>query len=143
MGSILFSFFCPQEIKRYASAFDMVDAERGHRTGQQQTERLSEEVKDLYARMSNWERLIFPLPRLRPDEPNMGVNTLPELKSSDQWGLALIHVWTVQDIKHPKLRIFIFVLFGAGLLAIAIPAAITFINVTEVGVKHLFASLLR
>jgi hypothetical protein len=137
VGSILFNR-CPTEVKQYASAFQMVDAERAHRTAQNQTEQLAKEVKALYASMSKWESSIFILPRLRPEQPNMGVGHSPDLTSSDQWGLALIHIWTVNDIKYPLLRIAVFVLFGAGLTLLAVPALLTFLQVTLLLVKHLF-----
>ena len=72
-GSLLFSTFCPTEIKRYWSAFNMVDAERAHRTAQNQTEQIRDEVRVLYGSMSKWENSIFTLPRVRPDEPNLGI----------------------------------------------------------------------
>jgi hypothetical protein len=136
-GSILFNR-CPTEVKQYASAFQMVDAERAHRTAQNQTEQLVKEVKALYANMSKWENSIFILPRLRPDQANMGVGSSPDLASSDQWGLALIHIWTVNDIKYPAWRIAVFVLFGAGLILLAVPAGLTFLQVTFLAVIQLF-----
>jgi hypothetical protein len=70
------------------------------------------------------------LPRLKPDQPNLGVGTSPVLGSSDQWGLGLIHIWTVNDIKRPTLRIIIFLLFSAGLALLAVPALFTLVQVT-------------
>jgi len=116
----------------------MVDAERHHRTAQNQTEQVAKEVKTLYASMSQWENSLFTLPRLRPDQPSMGVGSSPDLTSSDQWGLALIHIWTVNDIKYPVWRIDVLVLFGAGLALLAVPSALTFLQVTSLVVKNLF-----
>jgi hypothetical protein len=130
VGSVLFSAFCPIEIKRYWSAFEMVDAERDHHTAQSGTGQLAQQVKSLYSNTSKWENSVFSLPRLLPDEPNMGVNTPSGPSSGDQWGLALIHIWTVNDIKHPRLRITVLMLFGTGLTLVAVPAAITFLQVT-------------
>jgi len=140
VGSILFSWLCPPEIKRYSTAFQMVDAERQHWTSSF-LDQLPQEVKAVYHSMSKWENEIFPLPRLEPDLDNMGFGGPTGIQSSDQWGLALIHIWTIKDIKHPKLRILIWSLFVAGIGAVAIPAAITFINVTEVAGKRMFAYL--
>jgi hypothetical protein len=137
-GSLLFSLFCPTEIKRYGSAFQMVDAERAHRTAQNQTEQLSQELMTLYVGMSAWEKSIFTMPRLRPDQPNVGVGASPDLISSDQWGLALIHIWTVNNNRLPKLRITVLLLFGAGLALLTVPAVATFVQVTVLLVRHLF-----
>lgn len=145
-ASLLFSAFCPVEIKRYWSAFQMADLERHHRTAQHQTEQIAKDVKSLYANFSDWEDRSFKLPRLKPDQPNLGAGTSPELQTSDQWSLGLIHIWTGKDLKHPRFRIIVFVLLWFGLILIAIPAVITFISVISVFslkvilfVKHLFA----
>jgi hypothetical protein len=87
--------------------------------------------------MSQWENSIFVLPRLRPDQPNLGAGTSPDLTTGDQWGLGLIHIWEVNDIKRPILRIIILFLFRAGLLLLAVPAGFTFLQVTVLLAKHL------
>jgi hypothetical protein len=136
-GSILFAFFCPTEIKQYASAISFADTEHHHRTAHG-TGALARELRGAYNRMSRWENSIFPLPRLRPDLPSLGVGKSPELASTDQWGLGLIHIWTINDLKWPMLRILILLFFSAGLTLLAIPAALTFIQVSVVLLKHLF-----
>jgi hypothetical protein len=137
LGSILFAWRCPPEVKQYASAFKMVDAERAHRTAHNLTQQISNDLKALYDSMSKWENSIFSMPRLKPDLPNLGAGTSPDLTTADQWGLGLIHIWTVNDIKWPKLRILVFLLFQAGLALLAVPALITFLQVTILLVKRL------
>jgi hypothetical protein len=136
-GSMLFAWWCPVEVKQYASAINLADAERHHRTAHNQTNNIARELESLYEGMSKWENSIFPLPRLKPDQPNLGVGTSPVLGSSDQWGLGLIHIWTVNDIKRPTLRIIIFLLFSAGLALLAVPALFTLVQVTLLPAKHL------
>jgi hypothetical protein len=63
------------------------------------------------------------------------------MRTSDQWGLGLIHIWEVNDIKRPTLRIVIFSLFRVGLLLLAVPAAFTFVQVTLLLTKHLLARI--
>jgi hypothetical protein len=96
-------------------------------------------LKTLYGGMSKWESSIFLRPRLKPDEANLGAGTSDELRTGDQWGLGLIHIWEVNDIRCPKLRIIIFSLFRVGLFLLAIPAAFTFLQVTLLLAKHLLA----
>jgi hypothetical protein len=141
MGSTLFAWWCPTEIKQYASPFSLVDAERPHLTAHSQTQQIADRLKTLYSRMSPWESTIFALPRLKPDLPNLGAGTSPDLRTSDQWGLGLIHIWTVNDIKHPTWRIIILFLFRAGLVLLAIPAGFTFLQVTLLLVKRLLARI--
>ncbi len=105
MGSTLFAWRCPVEIKRYASDFNFVDTERPHLTAQNQTQQIADKLKTLYGSMSEWENVIFVLPKLKPDQVNLGAGTSPDLRTSDQWGLGLIHIWRVNDIKRPTLRI--------------------------------------
>jgi len=140
MGSIFFAWRCPVEVKQYASAFNLVDVERPHRTAQNQTQEIARELKTLYEGMSKWERSIFTLPLLKPDQPNLGVGTSSDLISSDQWGLGLIHIWTVNDIKRPTLRVMILLLFTVGLALLAVPALFTFVQVTFLFVPFCEAS---
>lgn len=145
IGSILFAWRCPVEIKRYASPFMLVDAERNHIAAHGQTEKeIAKKLQALYEGMSHWEQSLFDrfqLTRLRPDLPNLGASDIPELRTSDHWGLGLIHIWRVNDIKHPILRIAIFFLFWMGLIFLAIPAAFTFSQVTLLFVRKLLALL--
>jgi hypothetical protein len=129
LGSILFISLCPREIKQYPSAISFADAERHHRTAHGTTE-ITQELRGLYDRMSQWEESIFPHRRLNPGQDNLGAGSVPGLSTSDQWGLGLIHIWTAYDIKWPMLRIFILALFSAGLALLAVPAAVTFLQVT-------------
>jgi hypothetical protein len=80
--------------------------------------------------MSKWENSIFEMPRLKPELPNLGAGTAPELQTGDQWGLGLIHIWHINDMKNPWLRIVILLLFSAGLLLLSFPAVVTFVQVT-------------
>src|SRR5712672_873411 len=132
MASILFSWQCPVEIKQYATPYSLVDSERSHITAQGLTGQIAQKIKVLYGRLSRWEYKIFGLPRLDPDHPNLGAGTLPDVPAGDQWGLGLIHIWTVNNLKHPKLRICVHLLFWCGMVLLAFPAAITFMQVTMV-----------
>jgi hypothetical protein len=66
MGSILFASFCPVEIKRYPSAFYLVDTERPHLTAHGQTQQIADKLTALYGGMSTWQKSIFSRPMLRP-----------------------------------------------------------------------------
>ena len=134
--------FCPVEIKRYASAFSLVDTERNHFTAHHnETEKIADKLKLLYGNMSRWERSLFLRPRLKPDLPNLGAGTSPDLQTGDQWGLGLIHIWEINNVKRPTLRIVTYVLFRLGILLLAIPAAFTFLQVTMVLARHLMARI--
>jgi hypothetical protein len=140
IGSIIFGWRCPVEIKRYPSPYIFVDSERPHLVAHGQTQEIiPRKLAALYGSMSRWERTLFTLPMLKPDLPNLGAGTSDELRTSDQWGLGLIHIWTVSDIKAPTLRILVLVLFRIGLILLAIPAGVTFIQVTFLLAKHLIS----
>jgi hypothetical protein len=141
MGSVLFAWCCPVEIKRYTSAFSLVDTERSHLTAHNQTQEIADKLKWLYSSMSKWESSLFLRPWLKPDQPNLGAGTTPELQTGDQWGLGLIHIWEVNDIKRPTLRIIIFSLFRVGLFLLAVPAGFTFLQVTFLLGKHLLTRI--
>jgi hypothetical protein len=139
MGSILFAWRCPVEIKRYVSAFSLADTERPHLTAHNQTKEIADKLRTLYGSMSEWENSIFLRPWLKPDLDNLGAGTSDELRTSDQWGLGLIHIWEMNDIKCPKFRIIIFSLFRVGLFLLAVPAGYTFVQVTLLLAKHMLA----
>jgi hypothetical protein len=142
IGALLFSWRCPSEIKRFASPYALVDTERSHLTanlfGQRQ---IADNLANVYGNMSRWESSLFKLPRLKPELPNLGAGTSTELQTGDQWGLGLIHIWSVSDIKHPVWRIIILILFRAGPLLVGFPAAITFLQVTIIAARHLIAQI--
>jgi len=143
IGSILFALLCPAQIKQYATAFRMVDAERNHLTAHNQTKQISTQLAALYARMTKRENAIFNTifkARLLPDLHNLGVGTHPDLQSGDQWGLGLIHIWNLNDIKRPIWRIAVLFLFTFGLALLAIPAIFTFAQVTFLLAKHLLGA---
>jgi hypothetical protein len=141
LGSMLFAWWCPAQIKLYASEFQMADTERPHLTAHNLTHQIADKIKALYDSMSDWEDSIFEMPRLKPDLDNLGAGTSQELQTSDQWGLGLIHIWRVSDIKHPKLRILILVLFRVGIVLLTVPAIVTFLQVTILLTKHLLTRI--
>jgi hypothetical protein len=81
IGSLLFSWRCPSEIKQYASPYALVDAERPHITANQLTHLITANLAKLYGGMSQWESSLFKMPRLKPEMPNLGANTSPELST--------------------------------------------------------------
>src|SRR5262249_16535631 len=146
VASLVFAWRCPAEIEQYASPFTMADVERHHYTAHQATGFISSRLSILYVGLSAWEESVrkasnFASRRLRPDQPNLGVGSSPDLQSSDQWGLGLIHIWELNDIKHPKTRIAVYLLFRAGLVLVSIPAIVTFLQVTAIAVIHFLVSV--
>jgi hypothetical protein len=137
MGSLLFAWRCPTEVKRYASEFQMVDTERDQRGHQYHTEHTTDELRVLYTAMSQWENTILNLPKLQLDRTNLGIGTSPDLPSGDALGGMLTYIWKVHNIKWPKWRIFIYLLFRAGIILLAVPAGFTFLQVTLLVAKHI------
>jgi hypothetical protein len=124
-GSVLFNFFCPADIKQYATAFEMVGREREHRHHHHQTEATRRQVNTLHKSLSVMQSAIF-------EKLN-----IPDLltPSGDALGALLIHCWSIADIKRPALRILTVLLFGAGLTLLAVPALFTFMQVTFLPLK--------
>jgi hypothetical protein len=137
IGSMLFAWRCPPEIKQYAASSHFVEAETRqvhfNKRGQDQ---VADRLKSLYGDMSRWQESLFNQPRLKPELPNLGAGTSPELATGDQWGLGLSHIWSLNDIRRPVWRIMIFALFWTGLLLVGFPAVVTFLQVTFIVAKH-------
>ncbi len=130
IGSLIFSASCPVQIKRYESAFKLADAELRHLMHQHQMIQVRDDLRSLYNGMSKWEQSICPQ-ELRFDHPTLGITT------ADIDSAILINLWTAKNIKCPRLRIFVFSVFWAGLVLLAVPATITFLQVTIVLLTHL------
>jgi hypothetical protein len=140
IGSILFSWKCPVEVKRYPAPFDLAEATRNYfsHTGLARAE-IAQKLHLLYGGMSKWENSVFEMPRLKTDQVNLGASTASEeLNTGDPWGFGQIQIWSINNLRRPIWRIIIFALFWAGLLMVGFPAAVTFLQVTVVAAKHWF-----
>ena len=73
-ATILYSSFCPDEIKRYPSAFEMADGETEHQYNLGQFKIVQDNLGKLYANLSKWESsvLISTKPALHLVEGNIG-----------------------------------------------------------------------
>ena len=132
IGSILFSTFCPIEIKEYRSALQMADAEREHVARQYLTEQVRKNLKSLYDGLSKWELSLLPM-KISFTHPTLGA------KTSDLGSTMLIYTWNLQANRWPLLRIIVLLLFWSGLTLLAVPATITLVQVTLLPVRHLFS----
>jgi hypothetical protein len=119
----------PPEIKRYASGFEMCDAEREHHFRLHQFGEVRETVQSLYKSLSKLERSNLPF-----REPEYNVHADNAVERLSQF---LVHQWTVRNIQSAWLRIVIFLLFSAGLALLAIPAILTFVQVTLIPMKRM------
>jgi len=131
-ATILYSSMCPDEIKRYASAFEMADGETEHQLNLGQFKTVQDNLKKLYDSLSNWESsvLISTKPALDTEQVAFGN---PEAALS----VFLIRQWTIGNLQHRATRICIYVLFAVGLSLLAIPAIFTFLQVTWLAVRWL------
>jgi hypothetical protein len=135
VGAIVFAWRCPAEIKQYISAYAMADAERDHRAAQKETKEVADKLRTLYARLpkAKWEDLLFEGPRLQPDQPHLGAGSSEF--GTDPGGLGLIHIWRLNDIKHPWCRISAYLCFRVGIILVSIPAIVTLLQVTNILLK--------
>jgi len=131
IGTILYSLFCPPEVKRYQSSFEMADRETDHQVDLGQLEQVKSAVKDAYALLPDALAKRVGFVKKDVDGP-VTFGTDNRRRTS---GL-LIHQYTARDLSKPNLRIFILLLFSVGLGLLAIPAAFTFVQVTLLALKH-------
>jgi len=133
VATILYSLFCPPEVKRYSSAFEMADGEAQHQYNMGQSKMVQDYVKRLYADRPEWMKAVT-------DPKGLNFNFDVQNYTDPKGALStyFIHQWTLRNIQRRGLRIFLYLLFAIGLALIAIPAGITFLQVTSLPVKHLF-----
>ena len=133
IASLLFAAFCPWEVKRYASGFEMSDAENEHHQRLQQFAFVHRILKSLYARLSEWERAL-----LRVSEPAELDSEPEQVQNQDHYlAIFLVHQWEIRDVQRPILRITILLLFSVGFILLAIPAIWTFILVSTIALGRL------
>jgi hypothetical protein len=71
------------------------------------------------------------------------LQNLPLYGKSEQhvnelWGALIVYAWRVYNIKHPRLRLLLLIVYGVGFVLLFIPAAWTFVQVTRFGIRHLY-----
>jgi len=131
-ATILYSLFCPVEVKRYVSSFEMADEETSHQLNLGQFDSVKANLRNHYTVLSSWEKTIVPP---RPKELNDVQGPFPNNRSI--LSVVLIHQWTLRNLQRPRLRCFVFLLYAVGLALVGIPAAFTFVQVSWLGVRRL------
>jgi hypothetical protein len=132
-ATIVYSFFCPDEVKRYVSSFEMADEETDHQINLDQYQIVKDLIGRLYATQSSWEKLIGPS---KPQELDLPDNTLVANRRVFLSNF-LIHEWTLRNLQRPRLRCFTFLLYATGLTLVGVPAALTFAQVSWLGISRL------
>jgi hypothetical protein len=98
-----------------------------------------EDVKDLESRCTPDERALFPPDRPRDQYILDVVSRLPEFQRPALASLV-IYVWRLHNIRRPRWRLVIFVLYGLGFVLLGIPAIWTFVQVSLFALRTLFAA---
>jgi len=132
-ATILYSLMCPDEIKRYASAFAMADGETEHQLNLNQFEQVRDNLKGLYKNLSRWEK-----PVLDPTKPALHLDGGSIGNAKAALSTYLIRQWTIRKMQRRALRICIYALFAVGHGLLAVPAILTFLQVSWLAVRHLF-----
>jgi hypothetical protein len=132
-ATILYSAFCPQEVKLYSSAFEMADAEAKHHFNINEASIVQREARATYLQMPLWMYPYFDMNNMN-HEVDVGTFSNPEAYLSK----FLILRWMIQDMQRRGLRIVLYVLFSVGLSLIGIPAALTFLQVTSIPLRDLW-----
>ncbi|MGJ5037926.1 hypothetical protein ACQR13_27755 [Bradyrhizobium sp. HKCCYLRH3059] len=132
-ATILYSAFCPQEVKLYSSAFEMADAEAKHHFNINEASIVQRETRAMYLQMPRWMYSYFDMNNMN-HEIDVGTFPNPEAYLSK----FLILRWRIQDMQRRGLRILLYVLFSVGLSLIGVPAALTFLQVTSIPLRNLW-----
>lgn len=130
-ATILYSIYCPQEVKQYSNEFEMAEMEAKHQINLRQAEVVKNRLKWLWDTMPRWMFPYFDINNIdfedkiydRPDP----VGYLAQF---------CLMQWMILDMWHRGLRCFIFVMYAIGLTLIAMPAGFTFLQVTWIPVKR-------
>lgn len=132
-ATVLYSAFCPQEVKRHSSAFEMADAEAKHYYNINEAPLVQHKVRELYSGMPLWMYPYFDMNGMNL-EADVSTFANPEADLSK----FLILQWMIQDMQRRSVRIVLYLLYAIGLSLITIPAALTFLQVTWIPFGHLW-----
>lgn len=131
-AAVTYSFFCPPYVKEFPSPFELAESLTPHMLRHDCGSGLILGLTALYARMSQWERSLTNLePFDFEEQPASKDDAFRQISN------ALFQIWTIQDVWHPRLRMFLLVMFAVGLALLAIPAVFTFVQVTFLFLKRL------
>lgn len=134
LATVLYGTFCHPDLKRYSTPYEKADAESEHVQTLGGLQGTANELEREYESLTKREGDVFTLKRL--DLNNLGNDAPTQLRTISK---CLIHSYLIRNLKQPTLRIFIYILFRVGIALIAIPAIITFVQVSAVAVNYLLS----
>jgi hypothetical protein len=131
-ATVLYSVFCPPEVKQYSSAFEMAEMEAKHQINLRQASVVQDRVKWLWDQMPLWM-----VPYFDANNINFKDEVYNREDPAGYLSQFCLLQWMILDMWHRGIRCCLFVLYAIGLALIAIPAVFTFLQVTWIPVKHL------
>jgi hypothetical protein len=135
VATALYSWYCPKPIKDHETASALAQSEAEHLTTMGLGPSYLNDVKSLESRCTSAERALFP-PDRPLDQHIIGVRGT--VRERPALSSLVIYAWRLHNIRHPRWRLIIFVLYGLGFVLLGIPAVWTFMQVTYFGLRHLF-----
>jgi len=131
LATILYSIYCPPEVKNYVSAFDMAETEAKHQISLKQAEVVRDRLKWLWDTMPKWMFPYFDLNSINLDG-NLYDRADPIAHLAN---MSLVQ-WMILDMWHRGLRCVIYTMYAIGLTLVAVPAAFTFLQVTWLAIRR-------
>ena len=132
-ATVLYSVFCPEEVKHYRSRFEMADTEAEHQYNLNQSRLVQQQVREIFLGMAPWMVSYFDMNGMN-HEADVATFKNPVGYLSKFFVLQ----WTIRNMERRGLRICLYILYATGLSLIAIPAAFTFLQVTWIPIRHLW-----
>jgi hypothetical protein len=136
VATLLYSVFCPKPIKDHGTAFDLADSECEYLATMDLGNQYLGDVRQLENDCTPAERLLWPAAG-RPADSSI---TSVRGSANEPRVLAalIVYAWRVHNIRYPRLRPWILVLYSLGFLLLGIPAVVTFVQVTLAGIRSWF-----
>jgi hypothetical protein len=130
----LYSLFCPNPIKDHGTAFDLAHSECQYMATMGLGPKYLEQVKRLEANCGPAERAFWPRDRPRDETFKQLRGNLGE---TEALAALIVYAWRIHNIKHPRLRLVILIIYGVGFGLLTIPAVATFVQLTLFGAREL------
>lgn len=134
MGSVLYGWKCPPEIKRFANPMDYVNSDIEYHFAANRFDTMRREIKAQNDALPDWQKK---LDNIKSYKHITGIpGSQPEARSI--LVAVMGHYFEMLNLTFWGWRALIYILFRVGITLLVIPATITFIQVTWLAIRRVF-----
>jgi hypothetical protein len=131
-GTLIYAVCCPANIKTYDTSFAAGDHAQYWRT-LGHFDLLQKRIGAIIQRRSRLEAELIDVSHIQLQRP---LGTYASQQEATAY--LVMHLWMLENVSRPRLRLVVLALFAAGLTLVGLPAVVTFVQVCLLAVERLF-----